>query len=692
MSQDFLVELGTEELPPKALSGLSKAFTAGIQAGLKAEGLAFSAITPYATPRRLAVIVSDLAESTPVNDVAVWGPPAKIAFDADGNPTKAAQAFAAKNGIEISELKTENDGKIDKLVHRTQAGGVATVSLLEAIVADSLAKLPIPKRMRWGASRTEFVRPAHWLVMLFGSEIVDATVLGLRANRETRGHRFHYNQVLDIAQADEYVGKLKDVAHVIADFNERKALIKQQVEAQAQAIGGVAVIEEDLLDEVTALVEWPVALTGRFEERFLEVPAEALISSMKEHQKYFHVVDGSAENQLMPHFITVANIISDDPAQVIDGNERVIRPRLSDAAFFFETDKKTSLSSKRERLQTIVFQAKLGTVYEKTERIAKLASVIAERIGANVDEAVRAAELCKCDLVSEMVYEFSDMQGIAGYHYAKFDGEPEAVATAMNEHYMPRFAGDQLPASDVGAVVALADRLDTLVGIFGIGEQPTGSKDPFALRRTSVGTLRLLVEQQRALDLRELLSLAYSQYPELPAGEAVIDQALAYMLDRFRAWYEEQAIPAAVFQAVSAKQLSQPLDIDQRVQAVNHFRQLPEAEALAAANKRVANILAKADTVSSQVSEDLLQEPAEQSLYQAVQQQQAAVEPLFAQREYKEALSQLASLREVVDQFFADVMVMADDEALKTNRLALLQQLRELFFEVADISCLAATK
>ena len=690
MSQDFLVELGTEELPPKALLGLSTAFTSGIEAGLKAQGLAFTAITPYASPRRLAVLVHDLAESTPINDVVVWGPPARIAFDEDGKPTKAAQAFASKNGIEVEQLNTENDGKIDKLVHRTQAGGVQTVTLLEGIVAESLAKLPIPKRMRRGASRTEFVRPAHWLMMLFGGEIVDATVLGLRANRETRGHRFHYNQVLDIAQASDYADKLKNIAHVIADFGDRKAAIKAQVEAQAQAINGTAVIDDDLLNEVTALVEWPVALTGRFEERFLAVPAEALVSSMKEHQKYFHVVDD--QQQLMPHFITVANIASNDPAQVIDGNERVIRPRLSDAAFFFETDKKTSLASKRERLQTIVFQAKLGTVYEKTERIAKLAQVIAEHIGANAQDAVRAAELCKCDLVSEMVYEFADMQGIAGYHYATFDGEPANVAAAMNEHYLPRFAGDQLPATDVGSVVALADRLDTLIGIFGIGEQPTGSKDPFALRRTSVGTLRLLVEQQRALDLRELLSLAYAQYGELPQGEAVIDQALAYMLDRFRAWYEEQSIPAAVFQAVSAKQLSQPLDIDQRVQAVNHFRQLPEAEALAAANKRVANILAKADGSSSQVSENLLQEPAEQSLYQAVQQKQAEVEPLFAQRQYKEALTQLASLREVVDQFFADVMVMADDEALKTNRLALLQQLRELFFEVADISALAATK
>lgn len=690
MNHDFLVELGTEELPPKALRKLSTVFAQGIEKGLRDEGLSFTAVVPYATPRRLAVVVNDLADSTPINDVEIWGPPTKIAFDADGNPSKAAQAFAKKNGIAIDALTSENDGKIDKLIFRTQAGGVATQSLLAKIVETSLSKLPIPKRMRWGASRTEFVRPVHWLVMLFGDHVVDANVLGLQADRLSRGHRFHYNQTLSITSAKDYAAQLNDVAYVIADFDQRKALIKQQVEAQADSIGGVAVIDSGLLDEVTGLVEWPVALTGRFEERFLSVPAEALVSSMKEHQKYFHVVNNAGE--LIPHFITVANIESKDPAQVIDGNERVIRPRLSDAAFFFETDKKTTLASKREQLKKVVFQIKLGTVYEKTQRIASLAKTIAQKLSLNVDDVVRASELCKCDLVSEMVYEFADMQGIAGYHYATHDGESADVALAMNEHYQPRFAGDVLPSSDVSAVVSLADRLDTLVGIFGIGEQPTGSKDPFALRRASVAVLRLLVEQQRPVDLRELLTLAYHQHNDLSEGEAVIEQVLTYMLDRFRAWYEEQSIPATVFQAVSAKQLSQPLDIDQRVQAVNHFRQLPEAEALAAANKRVANILAKADQVPADVNLELLQENAEKALYDAVIEQQKNVAPLFAARQYKEALSSLASLRQVVDTFFDDVMVMADDEALKNNRLALLQQLRGLFFEVADISALAATK
>ncbi len=690
MSQDFLVELGTEELPPKALLGLSTAFTSAIVDGLKAEGLSFDQVTPYATPRRLAVLVTSLESSTPINDVEVWGPPVKIAFDDEGKPSRAAEAFAKKNGVQVAELSQENDGKIDKLVFRTKAGGVATTTLLEGIVSTSVAKLPIPKRMRWGASRTEFVRPAHWLVMLYGSEVVNASVLGLTSGRTTRGHRFHHNETFDIHSPSEYVKQLKDVGHIIADFADRKATIEQQVIAEAKAVGGEAVIDPKLLDEVTALVEWPVALTGRFEERFLSVPAEALISSMKEHQKYFHVVDSTGA--LLPHFITVANIVSQDPAQVIDGNERVIRPRLSDAAFFFETDKKTTLASKRERLKSIVFQAKLGTVYEKTERVASLAQSIATSLGVNTEEAVRAGQLCKCDLVSEMVYEFSDMQGIAGLHYATFDGEPSDVAAAMNEHYMPRFAGDALPSTDVGAVIALADRLDTLVGIFGIGEQPTGSKDPFALRRASVGVLRLLVEQQRNLDLRELLTLAFKQHTNLPEGDAVIEQVLGYMLDRFRAWYEEQSIPAAVFQAVSTKRLSLPLDIDQRVQAVNHFRQLAEADALAAANKRVANILAKADAVPASIDESILEESAEKALYAAVLEKQKAVQPAFANREYKEALTSLASLRDVVDQFFEDVMVMADDEKLKNNRLALLQQLRGLFFEVADISYLAATK
>lgn len=688
---DFLVELGTEELPPKALKNLMQSFAETIESHLKNEGLSFSAIKPFAAPRRLAVLVENLAEQTASKELVVWGPPATIAFDTQGKPTKAAIAFAEKNGIDPSALKAENDGKVEKLVARISAQGKKTVDLLEAIVADALAKLPIAKRMRWGAKREEFVRPAHWLVMLFGNQVVNAKVLGLQAGRITRGHRFHHNQNIELTQASDYASVLKNTGYVIADFAERSAIIKQQVEAEAKKIGGVAVIGEALLDEVTALVEWPVALTGKFEERFLQVPAEALIASMKEHQKYFHVVD--ANGKLKNNFITVANIQSKDATQIIDGNERVIRPRLSDAAFFFETDKKTTLASLRERLKTIVFQAQLGTIFDKTERVAKLAQFIAGKLNADEKLAIRAAELCKSDLVTNMVGEFDDMQGIAGYYYALNDGEHKDIATAMNEQYMPRFAGDKLPATTTGTIIALADRLDTISGIFGIGQQPSGSKDPFALRRASIAVLRLLVEKNLALDLRELLAFAKSQHKNLTVGDELVEQVLSYMLDRFRAMFEDANIPVEVFQSVNAKQLSQPLDINQRVLAVHEFSKLPQAQALAAANKRVSNILSKQNsTITTDVNNSLLKEEAEKNLAQAVNTKASLVAPLFASREYTKALAALADLQQPVDAFFDNVMVMCDDAALQQNRLALLSKLRGLFLEVADISYLVPSK
>ncbi len=690
MAKDLLIEIGTEELPPKALRNLATAFCSGIESGLKAHDLVFTAIKPYASPRRLAVIVDNLDEQTPEKEVVIWGPPAKIAFDDAGNPSKAAEAFARKNNIAVSELKTENDGKVDKLVHRANSGGVATSTLLAAIIEASLAALPIPKRMRWGASRNEFVRPVHWLVMLFGDATVDAEVMGLKAGRQTRGHRFHYNHTLELDSPADYVEKLRKPAYVLVNMDERRELIRQQVNAEADKLGGRAVIEDDLLEEVTALVEWPVALTGRFEERFLDVPAEALVYSMSEHQKYFHVLD--ADGKLLPNFITVANIESQDPAQVIDGNERVIRPRLSDAAFFFETDKKKSLASQRERLKSIVFQAKLGTLFEKTERVAALAGAIAEQLGADVNMARRAAELSKSDLVTDMVGEFDKMQGVAGYYYALNDGEPKPVAEALHEQYLPKFAGDKLPATETGTILAIADRLDTLVGIFGIGQQPSGSKDPFALRRASVSVLRLLVEKQLNLDLRQLLELAQAQYNPLPAAEGLVEQVLGYMIERFRAWYEEARIPVEVFQAVSAKNLSTPLDIDNRVHAVHRFSQLPEAQALAAANKRVSNILAKQGDINTSLDQTLLKENAEQALAEQVAAQSDKVGPLFADGRYTEALESLANLRGPVDSFFDSVMVMTDDEALRNNRLALLSQLHGLFLEVADISLLVPAK
>ncbi|WNZ56409.1 glycine--tRNA ligase subunit beta [Microbulbifer sp. MKSA007] len=693
MAQDFLVELGTEELPPKALHKLMSAFADGITQGLKGAELSFGEVKAYAAPRRLAVAVFGLADKQQDKQIEKLGPAVKAAFDKEGKPSKAAEGFARSNGVTVEELGRKETDKGERLAFISEQKGAETESLLAGIVEKALAQLPIPKRMRWGARREEFVRPVHWLVMLFGNKVVNGEVLGLKAGNTSRGHRFHCNRELEIHSAYDYAQVLREPGYVMADFAERREAIRAQVIAEANNVNGEAVIDDDLLDEVTALVEWPVALTGRFEERFLEVPAEALISSMKEHQKYFHVVD--EDGQLLPFFITVSNIESQDAAQVIHGNERVIRPRLADAAFFFETDKKTSLESRREKLRQIVFQQHLGSVYDKTERVATLARTIAEKTGSNGDWAERAGRLCKSDLVTEMVFEFADMQGIAGYYYAENDGEPLDVAKAMYEQYMPKFAGDELPASDTGTVIALADRLDTLVGIFGIGQPPSGSRDPFALRRASLGIIRILVEKRLDLDLRELLELARDNYPRTALGEydKVVEQTLQYVLERFRARYEDQGIATEVFMSVAARKLSRPLDIDNRVHAVNAFSQLPESGALAAANKRVSNILAKLDSaVPSSVDEALLQEEAEKALFAAVQVARTEVEPLYSDALFAEGLAGLAGLRETVDSFFDHVMVMSDDEQLRNNRLALLAQLRALFLEVADISLLVPAK
>ncbi len=690
MSQDlhsFLVEIGTEELPPTALSTLSKAFVRGIEQGLTAANVAFTSSRAYATPRRLAAVIEGLPSHTPLEDVTIWGPPANIAFDDKGQPSKAALGFASKNGLNPDQLQVENDGKIDKLVYHSKAGGLAIQALLADIVDQALAGLPIAKRMRWGASRAEFVRPVHWAVMLFDDTVIETEILGAASGRTSRGHRFHHNQPIELRNADDYVSKLRD-GYVIASFEEREANIRQQVTAAGKQLGGAAVIDDDLLNEVTALVEWPVALAGNFDRGFLEVPAEALISSMKEHQKYFHVVDD--KGALVSHFITLCNIESTDPAQVIAGNEKVIRPRLADAAFFFETDKQTRLDQQRERLRNVVFQAQLGTLFDKTERIAKLAAYIAGAIGGDTAMAERAGHLCKADLVSNMVYEFADMQGIAGYYYAQNDGEPAEVAAAMQEQYLPRFSGDRLPETSTGSIIALADRLDTLIGIFAIGQVPTGSKDPFGLRRASLAALRILVEKEFALDLRDLLERALAGYGSLPKGGNAVELTLNYMLERFKAWYEEAAIASEIFQSVNAKNLSCPLDINNRVYAVAAFCKLPEARALAAANKRVSNILAKVEGgLPNNVDPALLREPAEKHLAQELESMRSRVKPLLAAQDYTGTLATLAALRGPVDAFFDHVMVMTEDDSLRNNRLALLQQLRALFLEVADISHLA---
>ena len=691
-TRDFLVELGTEELPPKALRKLSDAFTSGIVTRLEQAGLKFGTHQSFAAPRRLALLIKDLETSQSDKASERRGPAVQAAYDASGNPTPAAQGFARSCGVEFSALETLETNKGAWLVHRSVEQGKPTSELLPAIVSATLDELPIPKRMRWGASRTDFVRPVQWLVMLLGDDVIDCEILTLKAGRETRGHRFHCNENLTINTPAHYQQLLAETGFVVADYASRMETIRQQVIAEATKLGGVAVIDEDLLEEVASLNEWPVALAGRFDEAFLAVPSEALISSMKEHQKYFHMVD--SEGALMPYFITVSNIQSKDPAAVIAGNEKVIRPRLADAEFFFKTDKKTTLDARRENLKTVVFQKDLGSVFNKTERIARLASYIAECEGGNAEHASRAGELCKSDLVSEMVLEFPELQGIMGMYYAHHEGEPEDVASALDEQYMPRFSGDQLPTTLTGCAVAIADKLDTIVGIFGINQPPSGSKDPFALRRATLGVLRIIVEKQLKLDLKSLIEQATLGYQtqgvELPAGTALTDTVLEFMLERFRAWYSDAKIPVEVFLSVRALKPTRPHDFDQRVQAVSRFIALPEATALASANKRVSNILAKTEgaVIPAEVNSSLLHEEAEQALSTVLSTVISEVEPMLANSDYSAAMSRLATLKEPVDNFFDKVMVNADDEAVRLNRYALLQQLRNLFLHVADISLL----
>ncbi|WP_417534670.1 glycine--tRNA ligase subunit beta [Marinobacterium stanieri] len=681
MSQhDFLVELGTEELPPKALPTLSAAFMNGITAGLDAAGINYTEAKPYASPRRLAVLITNIDAQQPDRAIEKRGPATQA-------PEKAVQGFAGSCGVSADQLEVMETPKGNYYVYRGVEAGQSTASLLPGIISESLNKLPIPKRMRWGASRTEFVRPVKWLCMLLGDEVVEAEVLGLKAGRKTRGHRFHYNHDIELMAPADYAQVLKNTGKVLADFAERRELVREQVKREGERLGGIAQIDEDLLDEVTALNEWPVALTGRFEERFLEVPAEALISSMKEHQKYFHALD--KDGKLMPFFITLANIESKDPQQVIEGNEKVIRPRLADALFFFETDKKHPLANRIEKLKSVVFQQQLGTVFDKTQRIENLSAAIAELIEGDADMARRSAQLSKCDLMTDMVFEFTDLQGLMGYHYALHDGEAEEVALALNEQYMPRFAGDELPTTKSGIALAIADRLDTLTGLFGINQPPTGSKDPFALRRAALGVLRIIVEHKLDLDLHQLLSIAAEQHGDLPGSEGLADRVLDFMLERFRAWYEDREISAETFLSVHALRPTSPLDFDRRVQAVSHFRKLAEADSLAAANKRVSNILSKQQAdVAADIDESLLSEDAEKALATAITNIESEIQPLCEQGDYRSTLEKLASLRAPIDSFFDNVMVMADDPAVRANRLALLKRLRRLFLGVADISLL----
>ena len=690
-TENLLVELGTEELPPKALKTLGLAFRDGIVHGLEQQGLSHGEARWFATPRRLAVLIETVQLQAADQSLEVLGPPLDRARDEAGNWTPAASGFARKQGVEPEQLQTIDTPKGPRLGLRSTAAGVKAADCLNDIIVASIQQLPIPKRMRWGSSRVEFVRPVHWVVAMLGEDSNHGEVLGLPTGRDTRGHRFHSEGQITLQHPDEYETALSE-ARVVADFELRQQMIRDQLEVEASALKARVVIDPDLLDEVTALVEWPVALTGSFEARFLEVPSEALVSSMKEHQKYFHLVN--EEGALLPNFITICNIESKDPVQVIAGNERVIRPRLADAAFFFETDQKTPLADRLQKLESVVFQQKLGTVADKSRRLQRLAGALADKMGASAELAGRAALLAKADLVTEMVQEFADMQGIAGSYYALHDGEAPEVASAIAQQYWPRFAGDRLPESPTACAVGLADRLDTLVGIFGIGQPPTGSKDPFALRRASLSVLRIIVEQKLDLDLAWCLDQAASGYPEGVIASGTTAQVLDYMIERFRAWFEEEDIAPEVFRAVSAMKLSQPLDIQRRVHAVDAFTRLPEAAALAAANKRVSNILEKVEEGFNygEVSADLLVEPAEKALSSHLGELAESSGAHLASGEYTQALSSLASLQAPVDAFFDDVMVNAEDTALRHNRLNLLQNLRQLFLQVADISQLVVSK
>jgi glycyl-tRNA synthetase beta chain len=613
------------------------------------------------------------------------GPAKKAAFDVDGNPTKAVEGFAKSCGVTAYQLDEVETPKGTWLVFRQTVAGKPTSELVPEIVSKSLAKLPIPKRMRWGASDIEFVRPVHWIVMMLGDEVINGKILGVSAGNHTRGHRFHHPEKIKLTQASSYAEQLHEPGHVIASFSERRDEVRKQAEAAAKVLGGIAKIDDALLDEVTALIELPIAVSGSFDEEFLQVPQECLISSMQDHQKYFPVIDSDAK--LLPYFITTSNIISTNPDAVRQGNERVIRPRFSDAKFFWDQDCKVSLESHRDATKKIVFQQKLGTLYEKTERVSKLAGFIADGLDADKPQAMRAAVLSKCDLVTEMVNEFAELQGIMGRYYASHDGEAESVANAMQEQYQPAFAGDDIPAGVIGKVLALADKIDTLMGIFAIDMKPTGSKDPFSLRRAALGVLRIIIEGNLKLDLKEILSQAASGLEDKVDASKAIDETFAYIMERLKAYYQDQGISSDTVNAVASLSPSSPLDFHHRVKAVADFRNLPESESLAAANKRISNILKKVETaIPEGVEKSLFIQDQEVRLYNAISEQQEIVKPLFAKGEYSAALTSLAALREDVDSFFDNVMVMDENEALKNNRLALLSQLRNLFLEVADLS------
>ncbi|PSU47165.1 glycine--tRNA ligase subunit beta [Photobacterium frigidiphilum] len=682
--RNFLIELGTEELPPKALRTLAEAFASNFEAELKTAALVHQGIEWFATPRRLALKVTALATGQADSVVEKRGPAISAAFDAEGNPTKAAQGWARGNGITVEQADTLKTEKGEWLLYKQEVKGKPAQALLSGLAAAALAKLPIPKPMRWGNNEIQFIRPVKTLTMLLGDELIEGNILGADSARIIRGHRFMGEAEFTIDNADQYPAILEERGKVMANYEARKAIILEGAKKAALEVGGIADLEDELVEEVTSLVEWPVVLTASFEENFLNVPTEALVYTMKGDQKYFPVYD--AEGNLIPKFIFVTNIESKDPRQIIEGNEKVVRPRLADAEFFFKTDRKRPLVDRLPELETAIFQKQLGTIKDKTDRITELAGYIAEQIDADVTNAKRAGLLAKCDLMTSMVFEFTDTQGVMGMHYARHDGEAEDVALALYEQYMPRFAGDELPSTGVSAAVAMADKIDTLVGIFGIGQAPKGS-DPFALRRAALGVLRIIVEKGYNLDLVDLIAKARAQFGDKLTNANVEDDVIDFMLGRFRAWYQDEGHSVDVILAVLALRPTQPADFDKRVKAVSHFRSLDAAESLAAANKRVGNILAKFDgELPLAVDSSLLVEDAEKALAEKVEAMIATLAPVFAEGNYQQALSDLATLREPVDAFFDNVMVMADDEKLKVNRLTMLNLLRNEFLKVADIS------
>lgn len=685
-TQNFLVEIGTEELPPKALKTLATSFADNVEAELNQAGLTFDKIEWFAAPRRLAVKVLSLATQQPSKEIEKRGPAVSAAFDAEGKPTKAAEGWARGCGITVDQAERIATDKGEWLVHRAKIEGQPTKNLLNDIVANALAKLPIPKPMRWADKTVQFIRPVHTVTMLLGDDLIEGEILGVASARTIRGHRFLGEKEFEIQHADQYPQLLREKGSVVADFNERKAEILAKSQAKATALGGVADIEESLLEEVTSLVEYPNVLAAKFEERFLAVPAEALVYTMKGDQKYFPIYD--KDGKLLPHFIFVSNINPEDPTAIIEGNEKVVRPRLTDAEFFFKTDLKQKLVDRLPRLETVLFQQQLGTLKDKTDRIEQLAGEIAKQIGADEAKAKRAGLLSKCDLMTNMVFEFTDTQGVMGMHYARHDGEDEEVAVALNEQYMPRFAGDELPKSLVASAVALADKFDTLTGIFGIGQAPKGSADPFALRRAALGALRIIVEKNLPLDLEDLVKKSAALFGDKLTNQNVVADVVDFMLGRFRAWYQDEGIAVDVIQAVLARRPTRPADFDARVRAVSHFRTLDSAEALAAANKRVSNILAKADAAIGEINLTACVEPAEKALAEAVLALRTEVQPLIAKGDYTAVLDKLANLRAPVDSFFDNVMVNAEDPALRQNRLAILNTLQGLFLQVADISLL----